>query len=165
MTRGTLLWAQVAVGMPCAILLLALVRAPVAGGWPAPPALATGVLAGIALFAALERRAPVLPRPPVGRARVWLAAQVVLALWVGVEEVVWRWAILGQLTRLIPVAAALAVSALGFALCHRAPAAAHLLAGLAFGGVFVGTGSLAAAWLAHVAYNGSVAGACSRGPA
>lgn len=159
MTGAGRLWAGIAVGLGCAGLLLAFAPPPVRDGWSAAIALPAGLSAGAGLFLVAERRLPVLPRPSPGGAEVWLAKHALLALWAGVEEVVWRRALLGQLVRVMPIAAALAVGAAAFALWHRPVAPEHVLAGLLFGGLYLGTGSLVAAWAAHVAYNGSIAAA------
>ena len=48
---------------------------------------------------------------------------------------------------------ALAGSTLGFALAHRARPGLHLATGVAFGGVYLATGALAACIAAHLTYN------------
>lgn len=87
------------------------------------------------------------------------------------EEYYWRWFVFGQLRRLIPVSAAIAVSALGFTLHHVLVlgmyfgwfSAATLLFSLAVavGGVFWArlyqrSGSLYGPWLSHVLIDAAI---------
>lgn len=153
---GLQLWARVGAGVAVACLLLVCVRPPGREAWPILPAVAAGLLAGTALFAAIERRPPPLRRPVIAT-DVWLAKHAVLLLWAGVEEVVWRQTALGELARVVPTAVALAVSSLAFGLCHRGRSSLHVGAGLVFGAVFLAGGGLGGAWAAHAAYNGSIA--------
>jgi membrane protease YdiL (CAAX protease family) len=118
-------------------------------------AIALGCAAGIALFAVVARRVPCLtasgsPLP------VTVAKHAFLGLWAVNEELVWRRLALGAALRGGPFAA-VAASAVGFALFHRARRGTHLVTGAAFGAVYVATGSLAAAVAAHWTYNALVA--------
>lgn len=84
-----------------------------------------------------------------------------LVLLVGVaafEEIAWRGGVLGGLGHLVGWPAAWVLSTAGFALRHlrgRAARAAlpYLLLGGCFGGVFLATGRLLGAIVAHAAYN------------
>lgn len=114
-----------------------------------------GPVAGAATFLLLAGgRFPLaLPRP-LGRAMVvrWLT----LGATAGLEEVVWRGAVLGGLMVLVGPLLALAASSAGFAIWHwpslRGRCAVHLVTGAAFGGAFL-VGGLAAAISAHALYN------------
>ena len=68
------------------------------------------------------------------------------------EEIVWRRVLLGELL-FEARSAALAASALGFAISHRARPGLHLGTGAAFGAVYLATGALTASVAAHWAYN------------
>ncbi|MGZ4389481.1 MAG: CPBP family glutamic-type intramembrane protease [Gaiellaceae bacterium] len=153
---GLQLWLRFGTGTAFACVLLAFVQPPEREAWPVLPAVAVGLVCGASLFVGIERRPPTLPRPIVA-VDVWLAKHAALGLWAGVEEVVWRRTVLGELARVLPALAALAVSSLAFGLCHRARSPLHVVAGLVFGAVFLAGGSLAGAWAAHAAYNGSIA--------
>lgn len=153
---GPRLWTRFGAGVAVACVLFAFVRPPGRETWPFLPSVVAGLVAGTALFVAIERRPPSLRRPALA-AEVWVAKHAALLLWAGVEEVVWRRTALGELARVLPAAAALAVSSLAFGLCHRDRSPLHVAAGLVFGAVFLAGGSLAGAWAAHAAYNGSIA--------
>ena len=154
MTRSADLWWGLALGWVGALLALVLVRPPHPPSRPLPVALAAGAAAGLALYVVVERRLP--PPPGLGACgRVCIAKHAVLAAWAGAEEIVWRWLVLGEVARVVGVAAALGVSSLGFALWHPSRRRLHLLTGLGFGAIFLAAG-LAAAWAAHAVYNGAV---------
>jgi membrane protease YdiL (CAAX protease family) len=74
----------------------------------------------------------------------------------GLEEVVWRGAVMGGLVFLLGPWLALAASSAAFAIWHwsslRGWCAVHLVTGAAFGGALL-AGGLAAAMLAHALYN------------
>jgi ABC-2 type transport system ATP-binding protein len=123
--------------------------------WPAAGISApVGALLGAMLFAALTRgrRRTSRIRSPSA-----LAAGLALATAGAGEEAIWRGFALARLAPSIGVAAALAATTVAFAATHvpaqRAQAAVHLVTGAAFGLVFVASGSLAAAALAHGSYN------------
>ncbi|MDQ3823283.1 MAG: ATP-binding cassette domain-containing protein, partial [Actinomycetota bacterium] len=150
-------WARTAVLSGLAASLLIVVPAAAASRWPTPPSLALGVGAGSVLFVGLARRAPAL-RVPDHRRAAFAAKALLLAVRSASEEVIWRWALLGALTATLGPVPALAVATCCFALAHagwqgRRGVAVHLLTGATFGGVFLVSGSLAAAIGAHVAYN------------
>jgi len=122
-----------------------------------PLAIAAGAAAGVVLFVAvLRRRASprrAAPTPPVTLA--------FLALLAVNEEVIWRRLVLGEALRGGAIAA-VAASAVAFALMHRVRRATHLLTGVVFGCTYVFTGSLAASAVAHWTYNALVAAALPR---
>jgi membrane protease YdiL (CAAX protease family) len=127
-------------------------------------ALLAGAASGCLAFAILARRVPPLGRSAVARA-VAVAAPV-LAVGAAGEEAVWRYGALRGLEPLLGAAGAIALSTLGFAAAHaaRTPLRAlpgHLSTGAAFGCVYVASGWLAAAVLAHVVYNLLVVAACA----
>lgn len=156
------LWLNYAGGVAFAAALLVLGRPAQPSGWPWPPAVLAGAATGVCLFVAIERRVPASPRPAHLGVRVWLAKHAAMALWAGVEEVVWRWFVLGELAGVLGPAAALVVTSLAFGVVHRSPGPVHVVCGAVFGGVYLVTGNLLAAWLAHAAYNASVAFAAER---
>jgi ABC-2 type transport system ATP-binding protein len=154
---GAELWARTAVLGGVAASLLLLVRTPFDPRWPVPLSVVAGVAAAIALFSTLARRFPPL-RLPTGRGAGFAAKGLLLAARSASEEVIWRWWFLGGLAPRFGALPALAASTLCFALVHvgwqgRRGVAVHLLTGSVFGGVFLASGSLAAAVGAHVAYN------------
>ena len=118
---------------------------------------AIGVLAGIALFAALARGMPQLGALHRSRAPAIAARSAFLGGRAAVEELVWRAYVFGGLTVAIGAGAAFVLSTVGFALSHMAVHGRrwpiHLVTGGTFGGVYYATGSLGAAIAAHAAYN------------
>lgn len=151
---GSSLLLRLGAGWAAAVVLL-LVAAPAAPAteWSPPGALAAGVLVGVGLFLVLGGLAPralAVPRP---------STALVLLVAAGAEEVVWRWFALGELAQRADAGAALAVTTVAFALAHRNDCGRQLVTGAVLGGLYVGTGSLAAAWCAHGLYNLGVAAA------
>jgi membrane protease YdiL (CAAX protease family) len=144
---GVLLRLAVGVALALALLVLLAPAAPAArlGPWAAAFA---GALGGLGLYLAVARCRPYAP-PFVPAA---FAAGAVLVVSAASEEVVWRRVVLGELLRAGPLAA-LAGSALGFAVVHRARQGLHLGTGAAFGGLYLATGALAASITAHSSYN------------
>ena len=118
---------------------------------PVAVAPAAGAVVGALLFLGGARRVPRLPSAR-GSFPVLFAKQGLLGLWAANEEIVWRRVALGELLAVGAVAAVF-VSSLGFALAHRRRRALHLGTGAAFGGVYLGTGSLGASVAAHWLYN------------
>jgi len=122
---------------------------------PALTRAALGPAAGAVTFLLLTggRFPRALPRP-VGRGLIvgWLRLGAVA----GLEEVVWRGAVLGGLAFLLGPWLALAGSSAAFAVWHwptlRRWCAVHFITGAAFGGAFL-AGGLTAAMLAHALYN------------
>jgi ABC-2 type transport system ATP-binding protein len=135
-----------------------------------------GALAGLGLVVVLAGlrlpwrtpsgdEATLAPGPPCGaegrrrlRPASLLGAGALLLLTSASEEVIWRGLVLSVLSEPLGTAGAYAVSTAGFALAHREPRSVcvHLVTGAAFGGVYLATGSLLAAIVAHGLYNLSV---------
>jgi membrane protease YdiL (CAAX protease family) len=116
-------------------------------------AFALGCAAG---FALAPLALVVRPAARVRPSSLAAAIAVYLVARAAVEEVVWRLAVTGRVAAAAGWPAGLALGSLGFALAHagRRPALPlHLLTGLAFGGLYLGTGRLLAAVAAHAAYN------------
>jgi membrane protease YdiL (CAAX protease family) len=150
-------WSRLACTTALAVsLALVLVPSRPALRLPRPAATAAGLAAGVALFAAAARRAPIWPRRSV-------AAQLVLGLCATNEELLWRRLLLGEL---LPAGAfvALTVSSLGFAAVHRRARLLHAATGSAFGGVYLATGFLGASIAAHWVYNALVGSLVERVP-
>ena len=122
-----------------------------------PLALAAGAGAGVALFTVVLRRRAA----PLRGAATAPATLAFLALFALDEEVIWRRLVLGEALRGGAIAA-VAASAVAFALMHRVRQATHLVTGVAFGCTYVLTGSLAASVAAHWTYNALVAAALPR---
>src|SRR5579885_2786064 len=150
---------------------------PGAAGLPAVAALPLAAAAGFLLFRALAGSWACLGRP---RGATWHGALRLLSVSAraGVEEVAWRGYVLALLVPPVGRAGALALSSGLFALAHGDVRGrrklVHVATGGVFGGVYLATGRLEAAVLAHVAYNCSVvlavanatrAGPASRAPA
>jgi membrane protease YdiL (CAAX protease family) len=119
-------------------------------------ALALGLVVGVGLYVVLSGSVRVTVRARGAAARIsYVAARGAY------EEAVWRLCLLGLLATAFGAAAGLSLTTVGFALSHwprQGPrAAVHLVTGTAFGGVFLTTGSFAAAVATHVAYNVLVA--------
>lgn len=139
-----LLWAT-----PVAVAAGAgLVPLPSAG-----PGLLGGLAIGAALFVLLAGDRPRLPRRPVV---VVFARAVYLFTAAAFEELLWRGLALAVIASRVGPLAALALTSLAFALWHRRSLgrrrAVHVATGLGFGTAFL-WGGLAAAILAHAAYN------------
>jgi ABC-2 type transport system ATP-binding protein len=135
-----------------------------APSWP-------GVSVGAAclLFTLLARELPGRRIPSRRRVRFFAVKGTYLTLTSGVEEVFWRWLVLGGLAPLVGVGPAFVASTAGFALAHgvkrRDVTAVHLLTGAVFGAVFVGTGRIEAAVATHALYNLLVLAALESGAA
>src|SRR5579884_232681 len=132
---------------------------PGAAGLPAVAALPLAAAAGFLLFRALAGSWACLGRP---RGATWHGALRLLSVSAraGVEEVAWRGYVLALLVPPVGRAGALALSSGLFALAHGDVRGrrklVHVATGGVFGGVYLATGRLEAAALAHVAYNCSV---------
>jgi membrane protease YdiL (CAAX protease family) len=119
-------------------------------------ALALGLVVGIGVYVVLAGSVTVTVRAAGVSARIaYVAARAAY------EEAVWRLCLLGLLAAAFGPAAGLSLTTVAFALSHwprQGPrSAVHLLTGTAFGGVFLATGSFAAAVATHAAYNALVA--------
>ncbi len=125
-----------------------------------------GGVIGAALFLSLSRGRGRLrgPRP----ASVFGAGLVVAATGAG-EEAIWRGFALARLVPAAGVTVALAATTVGFAATHVPAYRArglrvHTVTGATFGVIFVATGSLCAAAVAHASYNLLVAWCRPRTP-
>jgi len=144
---------------------LATVGLPPAHGSTAPTAaaLGAGAAAGLLLFRVLAGR---WPRPPL-RVRAWpvLCRAAAIGAKAAIEEIAWRGYVLALLVPFLTSLGAVALTSCLFSLAHgdvRGRARlVHLATGGVFGGVYLSTGSLAAAILAHAVYNGAIAAAAS----
>jgi membrane protease YdiL (CAAX protease family) len=146
------LWGRLLLGSAAAVVLLVTASPPVPdGGLPAVSGVALGTGAGVLLYLCVARQLPVLPSR-LASSPIALGTALFLAVAAVNEEILWRRVALGELLRIGP-GAALAGSALGFALAHRARPALHVLTGSVFGAVYLATGALAAAVSAHWVYN------------
>ena len=163
MTRAAFaFWGRLVAFTLVAWATVVLVDAPRPAAEVSPPlALLAGAFAGTGLFVALARTPPALPSATGANVGVTVGKLAFLAVAATNEELVWRRLVLGEALRLGPVAA-VAVSAVAFAVAHRARQGAHLVTGTAFGAAYVLTGSLAAPLAAHWTYNAFVAGALDR---
>jgi membrane protease YdiL (CAAX protease family) len=144
------------VGAAAALLVCAPVaRATPRSGLPAGTAL--GLLGGLLSFVVLARPRRPLPlaRRHVARAVLLLAPSITATALV--EEVLWRYGAFGALDALAGTVLAAAAATIGFAAAHAPHGSRAVRAGLVTGCVFVTvyivTGRLAAAVLAHALYN------------
>jgi ABC-2 type transport system ATP-binding protein len=122
-----------------------------------PLSLVASVGAGLLLFALLSGELPGRRRPPRRKVRSIGIRGAYLTITSAAEEVLWRWLVLGGLAPVVGLGPALLASTGGFALSHgvrrRDVLAVHLVTGSMFGGVYVVTGRIEAAILAHALYN------------
>jgi membrane protease YdiL (CAAX protease family) len=149
------LWARVAASTALAAATV-VVTDPLTPRAAAPSAAAAtaGVVFGAVLFAAVVHRPPW--RVPERSLPTIVTIHFFLGLCAVNEEVLWRRLVLGEALR-AGVVAAVAISAVGFALAHRSRRRLHLVTGAAFGVAYVVTGSLLAPVVAHWTYNSLVA--------
>jgi len=122
------------------------------------PSLLAGAATGAALYALLARVPALAAAGGAAGSPALRGLAVTVIAWA--EETLWRGVLLGALA---PRSAgfALALSTAGFAASHVygqgwGALRTHALTGLAFGGLYLATGSLAAAIAAHAVYNLSV---------
>jgi len=145
---GLLITGVATLGLPAPTT----VRLPLLG------AVAAGAAAGAALFRALSG---VWCRAPALRHVALCGSAATLVGRAAVEEVAWRGFALPALAGAITVVPALAATSALFALAHTNVAGrerlVHVGTGIAFGGLYLLTGRLAAAISAHVVYNGLIA--------
>jgi uncharacterized protein len=76
-----------------------------------------------------------------------------LVLWAGIEELVWRRLALGGLAQQSGWPIALVASSLAFAATHRFEKPSQFVTGLAFGSVYLLTGTVLAPVVMHGLYN------------
>jgi membrane protease YdiL (CAAX protease family) len=153
--NGRQLWLRLAASWCAAVACLAVLHPPTpASTWSDSGAALVGIAVGTTVACMLGGLRPLVSP----------AAALTLALTAGAEEVVWRWFALGSLSERVGPFAALAATSLAFGACHPRARAQHVATGLAFGAVYLASGSLAGAWCAHCAYNLIVASASRRPP-
>jgi hypothetical protein len=150
-------------GAAAALLVCAPAAARVAPRGGLPSGAAIGLLGGVLAFLVLAR--PCYPRKqcrplPLARrhvARTVLLAAPSVAATALVEEVLWRYGAFGALRGLTGTALAAAAGTVAFAAAHAPHGSravrAGLVTGCAFMTVYIATGRLAAAVLAHALYN------------
>lgn len=150
------LWSRIVLGALLAAVLPLTLEIPPPTHLRASPALAlvTGLTVGAVLYAAVARRRHLPVRPGV------VTATFIVG-WAAVEEILWRWLLLGALALTIPIGAAFATATIAFALTHAHGRRVHLATGASFGGLYLLTGTLVAPLVAHVFYNLLVAGSLS----
>lgn len=151
------LWSRIVVGALLAIALPLTLEIPPPTHLHASPALAlgAGLAVGTALYSAVARRR-LLPVRPAGVTRT-----AFIIGWATVEEILWRWLLLGGLALTIPTGAAFATATIAFALTHAHGRRVHIGTGGTFGGLYLVTGTLLAPLVAHIVYNLLVAGSLS----
>lgn len=152
---GRRMWTRLAISWSTAAACLALLHpAAPSPAWSQTGAALAGLAVGASVACVLAGLRPFLS--PL--------AAATLALTAGAEEVVWRWLALGALAGAVGPLAALGATSLAFGAFHPGARTQHVATGLAFGAVYVASGSLAGAWCAHCAYNLVVASAARRPP-
>ena len=112
-----------------------------------------GVLAGVALFAALARARPRVLITPLALGTAFVVACAGMS-----EEAVWRAFALGRISPTVGAGAAVALTTVAFAAAHVPMlrvrgAAVQVVTGATFGTLFVATGSLVVCAVAHATYN------------
>jgi ABC-2 type transport system ATP-binding protein len=159
MSPGTLrLLGSVAISAGGSVAALAFVHIhPPLTQLDALPALLGSVAAAGLLFALLSGQAPWRGRPPFRCAGSLGVKAAYTSITSTAEEVLWRWLVLGGLAPFVGLVPAFLAATAGFALMHgtrrRDVLVVHLATGAVFGGVYVLTGRIEAAILAHALYN------------
>jgi len=132
-----------------------------------PLALMAALCAACLLFVLLSGDAPCRRLPPRRRAGPTWVKGTYLTVTSATEEVLWRWLVLGGLAPVLGLAPAFVAATAGFAAAHGSrrldALAVHGLTGGAFGAVYVGTGRIEAAIVAHALYNWFVVTAIEAG--
>ena len=115
------LWSRIGLGALLATgLPLALdIPTPTDLHVPVPLALTVGLAAGLALYSISAHRRPV-PIRPIG-----LTKTTFVVGWATVEEILWRWLLLGGLALRLPLGVAFAAATAAFALAHSTAAAVN----------------------------------------
>jgi membrane protease YdiL (CAAX protease family) len=149
---ATRLWLRLGAGTTVAAVTTVLIPIPApTRGFAAGPATLVGCLAGAALFGLLAQTLP-----PV-RVTAWTRRDTTrtsfFLLWAWVEETVWRRLALGGLALQAGWPIALVGSSLAFAATHRFGRPSHVATGLAFGSVYLVSGTLLAPVAMHAVYN------------
>jgi uncharacterized protein len=130
-------------------------------GVPPPAWIAAGLIGGYALFVALNPRAGRAKEIAGWRPRALALKLAVLGTIACSEEVIWRGLVITRLEPYAGAAFAVAIATAGFATMHVygqgwTGLRTHAATGLAFGLLFVLSGSLLTPLVAHVAYNAAV---------
>lgn len=151
------LWSRIVLGALLAIALPFTLEIPPPTHLRASSTLAfwAGLVVGVSLYTAVAQRRS-LAVGPVGIARATF-----IVGWATVEEILWRWLLLGGLALTFPTAAAFAAATIVFALTHTHGRRVHLGTGATFGALYLLTGTLLAPLVAHIVYNLLVAGSLS----
>jgi len=128
-----------------------------------PSSLLSGAAAGVLLYLVLARAAFPPRAAFTARVRSLLLKSTIVVVVAWAEETLWRGAVLGLLEPR-GIALALGLTTVCFAAAHVfgqgwSAFGQQLLTGLTFGSLFLATGSLAAAILAHGIYNAFVVAA------
>ena len=149
-------WGRIVVWSLAAVAGAAGVRRPEAHVDLGGATVVLGVVVGVGLYVGLSGSVMVKVRAPGAAARIaYVAARAAY------EEALWRLCLLGLLAAAFGPVAGLLLTTVAFALSHwprQGPrATVHLVTGAMFGGVFLATGSFAAAVATHAAYNALVA--------
>jgi ABC-2 type transport system ATP-binding protein len=149
-------WLAISTATAVAALVVAGPEAP-STPLGAVPSLLAGVGAAGLLFVLLAGRMPLWRAPPRRRVASVTVKGTYLTVTSAAEEAFWRWLVLGGLAPVVGLVPAFLASTVGFALAHgvrrRDVVGVHLVTGAAFGGVYVVTGHVEAAMVAHVLYN------------
>jgi membrane protease YdiL (CAAX protease family) len=133
------------------------------------PSVLASVGVACLLFMLLSQQVRLWTRPPRQRVPPLALKAAYVTITSAVEEIVWRWLVLGGLAPVVGLVPAFLVSTVGFAIAHGVRrtdvVAVHLATGAAFGTVYVVTGHIEAAILAHAVYNWLVLVAIESGAA
>jgi ABC-2 type transport system ATP-binding protein len=147
---------SVSVAASAAVVAFVVVEPPLRREAPLPSLLAAAAIA-LLLFTVLAGRVPWEARSLLRRAPALAVRGAYVTVTSATEEVLWRLLVVGGLTPVIGLGPAFIAGTVGFAVAHgvsrREVLAVQLLTGAAFGAVYVGTGRIEAAVLAHAAYN------------
>jgi membrane protease YdiL (CAAX protease family) len=129
---------------------------------PPPPAwIAAALIAGYALFVALNPRAARAKELGAWRPRAIALKLALLGAIACSEEIIWRGLVITRLEPYTGIAFAVAIATAAFATMHVygqgwTGLRTHAATGLAFGLLFVLSGSLLTPLVAHLAYNAAV---------
>jgi ABC-2 type transport system ATP-binding protein len=146
----------ISVGAGAAVLAFVAVEPPL-GRLEALPSLLSSAAAACLLFVLLAGEVPWRERPSLRRVRSIGIRGVYLTITSASEEVFWRLLVLGGLAPVLGLVPAFVASTVGFAFAHGLRrgdvVAVHLLTGATFGAVYLATGRVEAAIVAHALYN------------
>jgi membrane protease YdiL (CAAX protease family) len=121
------------------------------------PSLLASVGVACLLFMLLSRQVRLWRRLPRQRVPPLALKAAYVTITSAVEEIVWRWLVLGGLAPVVGLVPAFLGSTVGFAIAHGVRrtdvVAVHLATGAAFATVYLVTGRIEAAILTHSVYN------------